>query len=244
MFVLEFILGSIFRIAFFILLLLFHPLQMVASNLLGTRAHQKVVHYLNGGILLAFRLAGTRCSFTCDYDLPKDKPLVFVANHQSLWDIIGIYWYLRAYFPLFVSKIELSKGIPSISYNLRKSGSALIDRNNRRQAIVEILKMATKAKEEKRSIAIFPEGTRSKDGVLKRFSVGGMTSILKKCPDCLVVPLAINGTARLEANKYYRIKAFKRISWTVLQPIDPHNHEVLDLVNYCQSSIEDALALA
>lgn len=244
MFVLEFILGSIFRIAFFILLLIFHPLQVFANSLLGTRVHQKVVHYLNGGILLAFRLAGTSCSFTCNYELPKDKPLVFVANHQSLWDIVGIYWYLRTYYPLFVSKIELAKGIPSISYNLRNSGSALIDRKNRRQAIVEILKMAIKAKEEKRSMAIFPEGTRSKDGKLKRFSVGGMTSILKKCPDCIIVPLAINGTANLEANKYYRIKAFKQISWTVLEPIDPRNQEVLDLVNYCHSAINQSLALA
>lgn len=119
MFVIEYILGSLFRIAFILLLFIFHPLQVIALHILGPDAHQKVVHYLNGGILAAFRLAGTSVTYTNNHTFPKGRTIIIVANHQSLWDIVGIYWYMRETSPLFVSKIELAKGIPSISYNLR-----------------------------------------------------------------------------------------------------------------------------
>lgn len=60
--------------------------------------------------------------------IPKGKPIIFVANHQGLFDIIGLAWLLREFHPKFVSKIELGKGIPSVSYNLQHGGSVLIDK--------------------------------------------------------------------------------------------------------------------
>lgn len=242
MFVIEYILGSLFRIAFILLLFIFHPLQVIALHILGPDAHQKVVHYLNGGILAAFRLAGTSVTYTNNHTFPKGRTIIIVANHQSLWDIVGIYWYMRETSPLFVSKIELAKGIPSISYNLRNGGSALIDRKNRKQAIAEIMKLGVKAYKEKRGVAIFPEGTRSKDGKVKQFYLGGVIGLLKKCPDSLIVPVAINGTASLESNKYYRIKMFKKISWTVLDPIEPDGRPAKSLMEECWSKIESALS--
>ena len=65
-------------------------------------------------------------------------PLIIVSNHQSMNDIPPIIWYMRKYHPKFVSKIELGKGIPSVSYNLRHGGSALIDRKDSKQALVAI----------------------------------------------------------------------------------------------------------
>ena len=61
-------------------------------------------------------------------------PVVFVANHQSLYDIPPFIWFMRSNHPKFISKIELAKGIPSVSYNLRHGGAALIDRKNPRQS--------------------------------------------------------------------------------------------------------------
>jgi 1-acyl-sn-glycerol-3-phosphate acyltransferase len=48
---------------------------------------------------------------------------------------------LRDFHCKFVSKKELGKGIPSVSYNLRHGGSALIDRKDPKQAIPEIKKI-------------------------------------------------------------------------------------------------------
>jgi len=241
LFVIEYILGSLFRIAFILLLFVFHPLQIIALKLFGQLAHQKVVHYLNGGILMAFRLAGTSISYLNQHTLPKNRTTIIVANHQSLWDIVGIYWFLRELDPLFVSKIELAKGIPSISYNLRNSGSALINRKDRKQAIMEIMKLGEKAQHEKRGVVIFPEGTRSKDGKLKQFYLGGIVGLLKKCPDSLIIPVAINGTAAMESNKYYRIKMFRKISWRVLEPIESEGRTAEDLMEECRNSIQTVL---
>ncbi len=241
MIVIEYILGSIYRIAFILILLIFHPLQIIAIQLFGWKGHQKVVQLLNGCITVAFRLAGTSVSFRNNYKLQLDKTTIIVANHQSLWDIVGIYWFLRKQNPLFVSKIELTKGIPSISYNLRKSGAALINRKNRKQAISEILRMGEQVNQQNRAAVIFPEGTRSKNGQLKQFAVGGLAGLLKKCPDAEIIPVVVRGTAALEANKFYRIKMGKSISWTVLEPFNASRMEVQEVLDKTYTMIKESL---
>jgi len=67
-------------------------------------------------------ILGTRYAFPSPKNLPKDKPLIIISNHQSMYDIPPIIWHMRAYHPKFVSKKELGKGIPSVSYNLRHGG--------------------------------------------------------------------------------------------------------------------------
>ena len=111
------------------MLLIFHALQFLAFHLFGRPAHKKVVDYMNAAILGGWYLTGTTVRFVQTQPLPTDRPIVFVANHQSMFDISPIIWFLRPHTPTFVSKIELAHGIPGISYNLRKSGAALINRN-------------------------------------------------------------------------------------------------------------------
>jgi 1-acyl-sn-glycerol-3-phosphate acyltransferase len=78
-----------------------------------------------------------------------------------MYDIIGIIWYLRRFHTKFVSKKELGKGIPSVSFNLRHGGSVLIDRKDPKQAIPAIKGLSEYIEKHKRSAVIFPEGTRA-----------------------------------------------------------------------------------
>ena len=71
---------------------------------------------------------GTRIVFNLKAELPVRRSIIFVVNHQSTYDIPPIIWHLRKFHPKFISKIELGKGIPSVSFNLRHGGSVLIDR--------------------------------------------------------------------------------------------------------------------
>ena len=208
--------------------------------MLGWKAHQRVVFLMNASIMNGFRLAGSRIS-SDGPQLPSDRPLIIVCNHQSRYDIIGLYWYLRANFPLFVSKKELAKGIPSISYNLRNSGSALIDRADRRQAIAAIGSLGLKANKENRAVIIFPEGTRSKDGQLKDFALGGFGILCKKMPTALVVPVAIKGTGKMDIYNVFLVKAFQRLSWTICEPLEQNDWEVPALLNECRNRIENEL---
>ena len=65
------------------------------------------------------------------------QPYIIVCNHQSLYDIPPLIWYLRQIHPKFISKKELGRGIPSVSFNLRHGGSLLIDRAKAKDALVQ-----------------------------------------------------------------------------------------------------------
>ncbi len=124
--------------------------------------------------------------------IPENGPIIFVANHQSLYDIVAIIWYLRRFHAKFVSKKELGKGIPSVSYNLRHGGSVLIDRKDPKQAIPTIMGLGAYIEKYKRSAVIFPEGTRSKTGAPKKFSENGLKMLCKKMEDRLLIKIRVN----------------------------------------------------
>ena len=100
------------------------------------------------------------------------------------------------------------------------AGGANIDRNDPRQSITELIKLATRMKENKWSAVIFPEGTRSKDGKVRPFQSAGIATILKKCPEALIVPVAINNSWKMIRYGYYPLSTFERMTWEVLEPID------------------------
>ena len=234
---LDCILSTIYLVYFFLILIIFHPIQVICYHFFGQRIHQKSVHALNFFLLYGVLILGTRLSFIEKTTLPLDKPIIFVANHQSLFDIIGMIWYLRQHFPIFVSKIELAKGIPSISYNLRNGGAALIDRTDGKQAVVEIAKLGKMIEETHFSACIFPEGTRSKTGMMKPFAVGGVAILLKKSPNALVVPIAIENLNKFNPKSYFPLVSFQHLIWTVLPPIERNNRLPEEIVEEARLAI-------
>src|SRR5690606_20818384 len=106
--------------------------------------------------------------------------------------IYPLTWYMRKHHPKFISKIELGKGIPSVSYNLRHGGAALIDRKNPRQSLPAHMAFGDYIETSKRAAVIFPEGNRSKNGVPKPFQTKGLDILFKKIPSALIVPISIN----------------------------------------------------
>lgn len=187
----------LFFVFFGLTLLVFHPVQWVCYNVFGYNAHKSSVSILNRCLMLCTNLLGTRYTFVNNQHIPSDKPVIIVSNHQSMYDIPPIIWYMRKHHPKFVSKKELGKGIPSVSYNLRHGGSALIDRNDGKQAIIEIGKLGSYIEKHNRCAVIFPEGTRSRNGEPKSFKPMGLKMLLKKSPSALVVPITINNSWKL-----------------------------------------------
>lgn len=232
----NYIQGSLFRIVFLFTILIFHPIQWLTYNLLGARAQEKLIYALNAILTYSIQFFGNKIQFTNEYELPVDRPLIFMANHQSMWDIVGIYWFLRAYRPVFVSKVELKKGIPSISYNLRKSGAAFVDLEDKKETIRDILKLSQKIADENRAAVIFPEGRRSRDGVLKEFAYGGVTALLKKAPKALIVPITVQGTGAITARKY-KIHTGKQVSWTVMEPFEIGDLAIPEITEKARAAI-------
>lgn len=232
-----FILSPIFYLVFGLLLLIFHPIQWLCLKLGGYGPHKRSVDLLNWFLMFSYWLLGNRVRWINKQNLPTDRPIIFLANHQSMFDIPPLIFYLRAYHAKFISKIELTRGLPSISFNLKYGGGANIDRKDSKQAIAEILKLARNMKQHGWSTVIFPEGTRSRTGNMKDFHVGGIATILKKVPDALLVPIAINNSWRMQRHGTFPLDTFVGMSWEVLSPIEPGNRPAEELVKEAEQRI-------
>lgn len=209
----------LYFICFGITLIIFHPIQWICFNVFGYRAHKISVDWLQFFLMRCLNVLGTRFTFTNPHDIATDQPLIIVANHQSMYDISPIMWYMRKHHPKFISKKELGKGIPSVSYNLRHGGSVLIDRKNPRQAIPAIMKFGEYIENNKRAAVIFPEGTRSKTGVPKPFQTKGLEMMIKKVPSATIVPISINNSWKMLRYGKFPMGIGNHLNFTVHQPI-------------------------
>ena len=190
----SYLLSPVFLVVFFLLLVIFHPLQWLSFNLFGFKGHKIVVDTLNWFLVKSLLILGVPVRFDNKQKFSKENNYIFVANHQSLYDIPPLILYLRKYSPKFVAKIELGKGIPSISYNLKHGGAALIDRKDPRQALSALASFSKRINSNKWSAVIFPEGTRSTSGKPKKFATNGIKMIAKYNKDAYIVPITINNS--------------------------------------------------
>jgi len=218
-------------------LVVFHPIQWICLNVFGYRAHKKSVDYLNWTLLRIGHLLGSTYKFENRELIPTGVPIIFVANHQSLYDIIAMIWFLRKFHPKFVSKKELGSGIPSVSYNLKYGGSVLIDRKDPKQAIPKIKSLGDYIEKHKRSAVIFPEGTRSKTGKPKEFAQSGVKILCKYAPSAYVVPISINNSWKLVKFGTFPYGLGNRLTFVVHKPIAVKDFEFAELMEKTESEI-------
>lgn len=210
----------LFFIFFGLALVIFHPIQWICLNLFGYNAHKRSVSILNWCLMGCTRILGTRYTFQNDQNIPTDRPLIIVTNHQSMYDIPPIIWHMRKYHPKFVSKIELGKGIPSVSYNLRHGGSVLINRKDPKQSIAQLEKLGKYIEEHNRSAVIFPEGTRSRTGEPKPFRTTGLKVLMKNAPSALIIPISINNSWKLLRYGKFPMGLGSHVKFEVHPPIE------------------------
>lgn len=213
----------LYYIVFGFLLLIFHPIQWICLNLFGYQAHKRSIDILNLLLVGNTYLLGTTYKIENLDVLPKETPLIIAANHQSLYDIPPIIWFLRKVHPKFISKKELGKGIPSISYNLRHGGSVLIDRKDPKQALSAIKQIAEYIELYKRSAVIFPEGTRSRTGIPKKFSENGIKILAKYAPSAYMVPISINNSWKMMKWGMLPVGLGNSLTFTIHEPFPVKN---------------------
>ena len=237
---LSYIISPLFCIAFFLCFLIFHPVLWLSLKVFGHDGLMKTVSVLNWCLMRTTNIIGTQYQFTNPYPLPTDRPLIIVCNHQSLFDIPPIIWYLRKNNPKFVSKKELGKGIPSVSFNLNNGGSVLIDRKDGSGAIKKISELGSYIEKYKRSAVIFPEGTRSKDGHPKPFKQMGLKILLRKASSALIVPISINNSWELFKYGKYPLAIGIRVSFNVHKPIENIGNKE-DLISETEAAVKSGI---
>ena len=231
----------VYYLCFGLCLVIFHPIQWVCINFIGYQAHKKSVDYLNFFLVCCTNILGTTYSFENKESIPKGVPIIFVSNHQSMYDIIGMIWYLRRFHPKFVSKKELGKGIPSVSYNLRHGGSILIDRKDPKQAIPLIKSLSEYIEKYKRSAVIFPEGTRSKDGTPIEFAQSGLKILCKFAPSSVVVPITVNNSWKMVKFGVFPMGLGNKLQFIIHEPIAVSEFSFEDLIQKTEKAIVNSI---
>jgi 1-acyl-sn-glycerol-3-phosphate acyltransferase len=116
---------------------------------------------------------------------------VFVANHQSIYDIPILFWSLP-YQLRIIAKESLGR-FPFLGWHLRRTGHMLVDRKRPDRAA--IFSWASRLTSQGLSLIVFPEGTRSRDGHVARFKGGSFYLALEG--GLPIVPLSVIGSRHI-----------------------------------------------
>ena len=168
----------------------------------------------------------------------RSRPYVIVLNHNTVVDIPALY-----YLPLnfrWVSKREVFR-VPFFGQFLVLHGDICIDRGRASEAMAQLLREGGRWLGRGASVAIFPEGTRSKDGEIRRFKAGAFT--LAKEAGVAVLPVVLEGTRTLmRPNLLFNWG--NRIRIRVLPPVSADEvaaSEVHELMERTHAAMCDAL---
>ncbi len=203
---------------------------------------ERAVHACLSWLFGVFRfLAGTRLTVIGLENVPKDRPVLYIGNHNSYFDII--YTYPLCVLPTsYVAKDDILK-IPLFSVWGKLMKCLFFNRSNIKQSLKMILDAVNYLKEGT-SVFIFPEGTRNKTGKLvplNEFHNGSFKPAEKS--GAPVVPVAISGTADVwEAHMPWVRKADVCIQYgTPIYLSDLSPEEKKTIGAYMQSVIEEML---
>lgn len=150
--------------------------------------------------MLGLRLAGVSLSISGLEHLAGQGPRIYMANHQSNFDILALFAGLPGQFR-WIAKEELFR-IPLFGYSMKRCGYIPLNRQDRRKALLSMRAAAARISAGT-SVVIFPEGTRSEDGSLLPFKKGGFS--LAEQAGVPIVPIAINGSHDINPKGSLRI---------------------------------------
>lgn len=137
-------------------------------------------------------------------NLIKDRPVVYISNHQSDYDIPLFMGYIRA--PKgFIAKTEMLK-VPFVRDWMQVLHCVFMDRSNVRKAASAIIE-GVKILKDGHSLVIFPEGTRSRSSEMLEFKAGSFKLATKaKVP---IIPVTMDGSYKIFEGNGNKIKSAK-----------------------------------
>ncbi len=163
-------------------------------------------------------------------NIPEDGGYIVVSNHRSLWDPIFIAIKLKRQL-FFMAKAELFKNkffggilkhLGAFPVERGKGDSTAIDHS------IQILK-------ENKILAIFPEGTRSKDGTPLRYKSGAAKIALVTKAD--VLPCCVDFTGKLKFRKRVTVRYGQLIPNKHLRSEEGEIKEIKEATSLIRSSV-------
>jgi 1-acyl-sn-glycerol-3-phosphate acyltransferase len=125
-------------------------------------------------------------------NIPEDKPVLYIANHLSIFDIVMTYPFFKGTTG-YIAKLELKK-IPLLNFWMDLIECEFLDRSSLKAGLKMITNSIDKVNDGI-SMFIFPEGTRSKTGEMAEFKGGSFKIATRtKCP---IIPVCIQNTQNI-----------------------------------------------
>lgn len=236
------VLVSVYIWGFFLLSLI--PLFLMYSTLWVVsrpfNRHGRVTHYYTAGwagLYLGIN-PWWRITIEDKVKIPQGIPVVFVANHQSLMDIALLY---QLYLPFkWVSKPEMFR-TPIIGWVLRMDRHIMV-RKGDKESVLKMAETCKKTLKKGTSIFMFPEGTRSRDGVLGPFREGAF--ILARDAGVPIVPVILQGASDALPKKGLLFKRRQHFTIRVLDVILPETINSISsgaLADFTRSIMAEAM---
>lgn len=135
-------------------------------------------------------VSGTDLVIEGQWNVDPDQSYVVVSNHLSTLDIMACFLAVRL--PIrYLAKKELFR-VPILAQGMRAVGIIEVDRTARSAVHAQVNKQAAELIAKGRSLIIYAEGTRPRNGVMKPFKKGAFTmAIASQLP---ILPVSIHGT--------------------------------------------------
>jgi len=172
--------------------------------------------------------------------IPWNRPVVMVANHRSLIDILALHKLRRPF--KWVSKAENFK-LPFVGMVLTLNNHIKINRESLRSG-AQFLSQAELEMKKGSSILMFPEGTRSKTTEMRPFKEGAF--LLAKKMGCGIIPIVHIGSEKTVDHGSWVLKGKASIYIRVLDEIPSHEVKKLDpkeMMSLVRERMEEGLAL-
>ena len=200
-----------------------------------TYSHRIMGYYIFSPMILAISMVRVKAKGLNNI---LNEPAIYAANHASQLDIPIIC--TRVNRPMFfIGKIELKK-IPILSQYMKIVGMIFVDRKNRERAMAS-MRTAIQDIQGGKSIAAFPEGTRTKTGELLPFKKGVFT--IAKEGRIPIVPIAVIGSAKaLASGSFFLRPATVEIRiLPALKGDDFFNMSIEEMANHTRALIQQEI---
>jgi 1-acyl-sn-glycerol-3-phosphate acyltransferase len=153
------------------------------------------IHWILAGCGVHVEATGTE-------NVDRERPQVFMSNHQSVWDIAAIIVAIPVSFR-FVAKKEVL-ALPFVGWAAKGGGHVIVDRGDNAQAVASLKRAAARIRDGT-NVIIYPEGTRSESGRMRGFKSGGFHLAIEA--GVPVVPVTVSGSHRLTPKRSLRIRS-------------------------------------
>ncbi|MCC8150375.1 MAG: 1-acyl-sn-glycerol-3-phosphate acyltransferase [Lachnospiraceae bacterium] len=146
------------------------------------------------------RICGVKTTVIGFDNIPTDQAVLYVANHNSYFDII-ITYSMCPTLTGYISKDDIEK-VPLLNIWMKRLYCLFMNRDDVKQSLKVILKGAEQVKNGI-SMCVFPEGTRGTSEEMLPFKNGSM-KIAEKT-GCPVIPIAISNTRKIIGDHFPRV---------------------------------------